>query len=233
MVSDFPLKVLIVDTERAVRRYLSTALLGHYTVFEAESGRDALQSAAMNHPDVVILDLSLPDMDGMDVIRCLREWSDVPVIVTSMRDREEDKVAALDAGSDDYLTKPFGVSEMMARIRAALRRAAKEEKTALYQSGELTVDLARREVHVNNRPVMLTPTEYEILRTLVNHAGRVLTHRQLIQEVWRGNPEKNHHLLRVNISNLRRKIEADPLRPDHIITEPGVGYRLRDIEKQS
>ena len=232
-ISDLPLKILVVDDERPIRRFLSASLGGRYTILEAENGAQAVQSVTVNHPDLVIIDLGLPDMDGNDVTRLLREWTDVPVIVISVRDGEEDKVAALDAGADDYLTKPFGVSELLARIRVALRRSNKSEtKSAIYQNDDLLVDFMKREVRVNDHLVTLTPTEYNILRTLINHVGKVLTHQQLIKFVWGGNYEVNSHLLRVNVSNLRRKIEIDPLRPRHIITESGVGYRLKEIEKQ-
>ena len=231
LISDFPLRVLVVDDERPIRRFLSASLGDRFTVSEAESGQDALRVAAVDRPDLIILDLGLPDMDGTDVTRRLREWTDTPVIVVSVRDRDEDKIAALDAGADDYLTKPFSAGELMARIRAALRRSVKPENESVYQSGDLIVDLLKREVHVKDLYVTLTPTEYGILRVLVNHAGRVLTHKQLIQEVWGGNYEADPHLLRVNVSNLRKKIETDPLRPCHIITEPGVGYRLKNIEE--
>jgi len=230
-VSTLPLRVLIVDDERPIRRFLSASLGERFAISEAENGTQALQVAAIDRPDLVILDLGLPDMDGTDVTRRLREWTDVPVIVISVRDHDEDKIAALDAGADDYLTKPFSAGELMARIRAALRRSFKAEDAPVYRSGDLTVDLQKREVRVRDSYVMLTPTEYGILRVLVNHAGRVLTHQQLIQEVWGGNYEADAHLLRVNISNLRRKIEPDPLRPGHIVTEPGVGYRLKNIEE--
>ena len=231
-ISQTPLKVLVVDDERPIRRLLNASLGNCYTISEAESGEEALHAAAINHPDVIILDLGLPDMDGTDVTRRLREWTDVPVIVISVRDNEQDKVAALDAGADDYLTKPFGTSELLARIRVALRHSNKSESaTEIYQNEDLLVDLVKREVRVKENRVMLTPTEYDILRVMVNHAGKVLTHQQLIQLVWGGNYEADPHLLRVNISNLRRKIESDPLRPQHIITEPGVGYRLKEIEK--
>ena len=232
MISDPPLKILVVDDERPIRRFLSASLGSRYTVLEAENGREAIQSAAINHPDVIILDLGLPDMDGIVVTRRLREWTDVPVIVISVRDGEQDKVAALDAGADDYLTKPFGTSELLARIRVALRRSNKAEtEPVVYQNDDLLVDFMRREVRVKDQPVTLTPTEYSILQTLVSHAGKVLTHQQLIKIVWGGNYEVDAHLLRVNVSNLRRKIESDPLKPQHIITEPGVGYRLNEIEK--
>lgn len=233
MVPDSFLKILVVDDERPIRRYLNASLSGQYKIFEAENGEQALRVAAINRPDVIILDLGLPDMDGTDVTRRLREWSDVPVIVISVRDREEDKVAALDAGADDYLTKPFGAPELMARIRAALRRSTAIKGEGIYQSGELMVDLMKREVQVDGQHVMLTPTEYDILRVLVNSAGKVLTHQHLIQEVWGENYDADSHLLRVNISNLRRKIETDPLRPHHIVTEPGVGYRLKEIKNQT
>jgi len=233
-VSDSPLKILVVDDERPIRRFLNASLGNRYMIFEAENGEDALHAAAINHPDVILLDLGLPDMDGTDLTRRLREWTDVPVIVISVRDSEQDKVAALDAGADDYLTKPFGTSELLARIRVALRRSNKSEnESVVYQNDDLLVDFVKREVRVNDRPVMLTPTEYSILRTLVTYAGKVLTHQQLIKDVWGGNYEADSHLLRVNISNLRRKIESDPVRPRHIITEPGIGYRLKEIEKRS
>jgi two-component system, OmpR family, KDP operon response regulator KdpE len=232
-ISDLPLKILVVDDERPIRRFLSASLGSRYTVLEAENGEDAIQTAAVNHPDVIILDLGLPDMDGIDVTRRLREWTDVPIIVISVRDSEQDKVAALDAGADDYLTKPFGISELIARIRVALRRSSKTEtETAIFQNDGLLVDFSKREVRVGDHPVTLTPTEYNILRTMVNHAGKVLTHQQLIKTVWGGNYEADAHLLRVNVSNLRRKIESDPLRPQHIITEPGIGYRLKETEKR-
>lgn len=228
LISDSPLRVLVVDDERPIRRFLSASLGERFKVFEAENGRDALRAAAADCPDLVILDLGLPDMDGIDVTRSLREWTDVPVIIISIRNRDEDKIGALDAGADDYLTKPFSTGELMARIRSVLRRSTKPVNGSVYQNGDLMVDLQKHEVRVKGSYVMLTPTEYEILRALVNHAGRVLTHKQLIQEVWGGDQEAHAHLLRVNVSNLRRKIESDPLLPRFIITEPGVGYRLKD-----
>jgi len=231
--SNLPIKILVVDDERPIRRYLNASLGSRYSILEAENGNEAIKIAAMNRPEVIILDLGLPDMDGTEVTRRLREWTDVPIIVISVRDSEEDKVAALDAGADDYLTKPFGTSELLARIRVALRRANKpEEESPTFQSDDLLIDFVKRDVRVNDSQVTLTPTEYSILRTLVTYAGKVLTHQQLIKEVWGGNYEVNSHLLRVNISNLRRKIEANPLLPRHIITEPGVGYRFKDIEKK-
>jgi two-component system KDP operon response regulator KdpE len=225
------LRVLVVDDERPIRRFLRTALGEEYVVFEAVNGQEALHAVAVNRPDVVLLDMGLPDMNGVEVTRQLREWTGIPVIIVSVHDREEDKVAALDAGADDYLTKPFSMNELLARIRAALRHCARPEPEFIYQSGDLSVNLPKRQVRVDGRQVMLTPTEYDILRTLVQNAGKVLTHQQLILTVWGANPEAGSHLLRVNVSNLRRKIETDPVRPRHIITEPGVGYRLRDVEE--
>jgi two-component system KDP operon response regulator KdpE len=224
------LRILVADDERPIRRFIFTLLANSYKVFEAETGLAALQAVALHRPDVVLLDLSLPDIDGMEVIHRLREWTNTPIIVISIRDSETEKIAALDSGADDYLTKPFSAGELMARIRAALRHAYKKEAGIVYQSGDLTVNLARREVNKGDQLVSLTPIEYEILRTLINHAGMVMTHQQIIHQVWGGNPTTEPHLLRVNISNLRRKIENDPLRPKHIITESGVGYRLRQLE---
>lgn len=225
-MSGSSLRILVVDDERAIRRFLKVSLGNQYEVFEAVSGEDALQAAATEHPDLIILDLGLPDMDGVEVTRRLREWTTIPIIVVSVREREDDKVAALDAGADDYLTKPFGVSELMARIRVAVRRSAQPDNEPIFQIGDLTVDLARRSVTVRGEPVTLTPTEYDILRTLVQHAGKVMTHRQLLRAVWGTAYESETHILRVNVSNLRGKIEADASRPQIILTEPGVGYRL-------
>ena len=231
--SELTVKILVVDDERPIRRFLNASLGNCYKILEAENGNDAIKKAALDHPELIILDLGLPDMDGTEVTRQLREWTDVPIIIISVRDGEQDKVAALDAGADDYLTKPFGASELSARIRAALRHSHKpEEEAVVFQHDNLAIDLMKREVRVNDSPVSLTPTEYSLLRTLVNHAGRVLTHQQLIKEVWDGNYESNAHLLRVNVSNLRRKIETNPLQPRHIVTEPGVGYRFKEVEKK-
>ena len=226
---DANLRFLIVDDERAIRRFLRASLASHgYQVFEAETGQSALATAVECRPDLVILDLGLPDMDGTEVTRQLREWSQVPIIILSVRDQESDKISALDAGADDYLTKPFGVGELMARIRVALRHAVPAvEEEPVFEMDGLRVDLARRQVVLNGAAVELTPTEYDILRVLVQHAGRVLTHRQILREVWGAPYEAETHLLRVNMSNLRRKIEPDPNQPHFIVTEPGVGYRLK------
>jgi two-component system, OmpR family, KDP operon response regulator KdpE len=222
------LRILIVDDERAIRRFLRAALTSHgYQIFEAENGQMALAAAAENRPDVVILDLGLPDMDGVEVTRQLREWYQSPIVILSVRDQENDKIAALDAGADDYLTKPFGVGELMARIRVILRRSTRPVDEPVYEIDDLKVDLPRRLVTLHSQEVELTPTEYDILRVLVQHAGRVLTHRQILRDVWGVPYETETHLLRVNMSNLRRKIEPDPNQPHYIVTEPGVGYRLR------
>jgi len=221
-------RILVVDDELAIRRFLHTVLSGEeFLLHEAESGHAGLAAAAAFRPDVILLDLGLPDLDGVEVIRRIREWSPVPIIVLSVRDREDDKVGALDAGADDYLTKPFGVGELLARIRAALRRSLQEIPEPLFKSSGLQVDLGSRRVTVNGAELSLTPTEYDILRLLVTHAGKVLTHGQILKQVWGMTYLEQPHLLRVNISNLRRKLETDPSRPQHIITEPGVGYRLR------
>ncbi|MDD5286923.1 MAG: response regulator [Desulfuromonadaceae bacterium] len=221
-------RVLIVDDEQAIRRFLHTALdSSEFTLYEAENGHAALAATASLRPELILLDLGLPDMDGVDVINRLREWSTVPIIVLSVRDREGDKVAALNAGADDYLTKPFGIGELLARIRVVLRRSQQQVMEPLFCDDDLTVDLAHRRVTLQGREIPLTPTEYDLLRLLVTHAGKVLTHSQILKHIWGLTYLEQPHVLRVNISNLRRKIEANPSRPRHIITEPGVGYRLR------
>jgi two-component system KDP operon response regulator KdpE len=224
-------RVLVVDDDRAIRRFLRASLTAHdYTVFEATSGQEALAAVVTSRPDVVILDLGLPDLEGIEVTRQLREWGQVPIIILSVRDHETDKIAALDAGADDYLTKPFGVGELMARLRAALRRAAGPAGEPVFTTGELTVDLGRRLVTRAGREIQLTPTEYDLFKLLVAHAGKVITQQQLLQQVWGGDYHDKAHLLRVNISNLRHKLEPDPTRPTYIVTEPGVGYRLRPAD---
>ncbi len=222
-------RILVIDDERAIRRFLRAALSAHhYEVIEASSGEEGLQAAATHRPDVIILDLGLPDADGVDITRRLREWTQTPIIILSVRASEQDKIAALDAGADDYLTKPFGTGELTARIRAALRRVGPQNPgQTLFRSGNLSVDLLHRTVSVHGSPVNLTPTEYELLKQLVQHAGKVVTHRHLLHAVWGEPYEDEAHLLRVNISNLRHKIERDPAQPEYILTESGVGYRLR------
>jgi two-component system, OmpR family, KDP operon response regulator KdpE len=221
-------RVLIVDDEQSIRRFLRVTLNSQgYSVVEAATGQEGLSNATTQKPDVVILDLGLPDIDGVEVIRLLRQWTQIPIVILSVRGSEGDKIAALDAGADDYLTKPFGVGELLARLRAALRRTAQLANEPLFTSGSLTVDLSRRLVNVSGNEVQLTPTEYELLKVLINNAGRVLTHNHLLREVWGEKYGEEFHILHVNVSNLRRKIEPDPSRPQLIITEPGVGYRLK------
>jgi len=223
-------RVLVVDDEAAIRRFLRVSLSAHgHTVFEAATGQEALEAVVIHRPDIIILDLGLPDFEGVEVTRMLREWTQTPIIILSVRDHETDKIAALDAGADDYMTKPFSIGELMARLRVALRHTGPTEDAPIFTSGELSVDLSRRVVRVSSHEVQLTPTEYNLLKLLVRHAGKVLTHRQILLQLWGPDYEAQAHLLRVNISNLRRKVEADPARPNYIVTEPGVGYRLREI----
>jgi len=225
-----PLRILVVDDEPQIRRLLRTTLkpLG-YTISEASSGEEALARAGTEHPDLILLDLGLPDLDGTDVIRRLREWSRVPVIVLSVRGGERDKVEALDLGADDYVTKPFGIRELTARIRAAIRHADQGEiDEPIFSINGLTVDRARRVVTVDGRDVRLTPKEYDLLRLLVAHAGKVVTHGFLLREVWGPAFTGQTHYLRVYVGTLRSKLERDPSRPRYILTEPGVGYRLVD-----
>ena len=219
-------RILVVDDELQMRRMLKTALsCNGYDVREAPSGCDGLSQTQLFHPDVIILDLGLPDLDGIEVIRRLREWTKVPIIVLTVREHEDDKIAALDAGADDYVTKPFTMGELLARIRVALRYAAKSDDEPVVTLGKLTVDLARHRVAIGENEVKLTPTEYEILRFLVLHAGRIVTHQQLLR-VTQGSHREDVHYLRVYIAQLRHKIEEDPNRPRYLVTEQGVGYRF-------
>jgi two-component system, OmpR family, KDP operon response regulator KdpE len=228
-MNDHGPRVLVVDDEPAIRRFLRASLGAHgYVVHEASTGEEALQVVPAVRPDVIILDLGLPDIRGTEITSHLRAWTQTPIIILSVQGDEPDKVAALDAGADDYVTKPFGVGELLARIRAALRRDLRKETGPIFTVGKLTVDLAARIVRRGKDELQLTPTEYSLLKVLVLHADRILTHRQLLREVWGGaHYEDTMHLLRVNISNLRHKLEDDPTRPCYIVTEPGVGYRLR------
>jgi two-component system KDP operon response regulator KdpE len=220
--------VLIVDDEPAIRRFLRVTLTAQgYDTFEAAAGQEAIAIASKEKPDIIILDIGLPDIDGVEVTRLLRKWTDMPIIILSVRGSEGDKIAALDAGADDYLTKPFGVGEMLARLRANLRRASQKTGDPIFTSGSLKVNLPSRLITLAGTEVQLTPTEYELLRVLVTHAGKVLTHHFLLREVWGAEYGEELHMLHVNISNLRRKIEPEPTRPQFIITEPGVGYRLK------
>lgn len=223
--------ILIIEDELPIRRFLHAALTAaNYRWIEAGTAQEGLTQAVLRQPDLVILDLGLPDLDGLEVIRQLRAWSTLPIIVLSARQQEGDKVLALDAGADDYLTKPFGVAELLARLRVALRhasRASAGSDSHIFDVGELHVDLALRQVFVAGEEVHLTPIEFKLLATLAHNAGKVMTHRQLLRDVWGPGYGDESHYLRVFVAQLRRKIEADPARPRYLITEPGVGYRLR------
>ncbi len=224
-----PLKstALVIDDELQMRRLLRVCLEANgYRVLEAATGTEGIAEAAQHPPDVVILDLGLPDMEGVAVLRRLREWSRVPVVVLSVRDREEDKIAALDSGADDYVTKPFSSGELLARLRVAQRHATPTSETTVFRSGQLEVDLAARVVKLKSKEVKLTATEYSLLRLFVQHAGKVLTHRQILRDVWGPNYVEQTHYLRVYLAHLREKLEANPAQPEILITEPGVGYRL-------
>jgi len=222
--------VVLIEDEPQIRRFLRAALTGHgYRLFEAGSGEDGLIEAATRQPDLVILDLGLPDLDGLGVLARLREWTSVPVIVLSARGQERDKIAALDGGADDYVSKPFSVGELLARMRAALRRRDQVGEGAAattFVVGDLSVDLAGRHVLVGDKEIHLTPIEYKLLTTLIRHAGKVLTHRQLLKEVWGPAHTEDSQNLRFYVAQLRRKLEAVPARPRYLLTEPGVGYRL-------
>ncbi len=231
-MSEPPVLVLIVEDELQMRRFLRTALTAQdYRVVEAETACDALVAATTHNPEIILLDLGLPDGDGIDLARQIREWSQVPIIVISARGREGDKVTALDAGADDYLTKPFSVNELLARMRVALRHAAQSGSpaaTTVLEIGPLHIDQVRREVKVEGQAVRLTPIEFRLLVLLARNAGKVLTHRQILREVWGPPYAGETHYLRVFMAQLRRKIEADPARPRWLVTEPGVGYRMKD-----
>ena len=221
-------RILVVDDEKAIQRFLKNALSSaEFSVHIAENGKEALAAAMAIRPDLIILDLGLPDMDGVEVLRRLREWTQVPIIILSVRDREDEKVTALDSGADDYVTKPFGIGELLARMRVALRKSIPQSPEPVYKVEGLEVDLEHRRVFVQGNEVQLTATEYDLLRLLVAHAGKVLTHNQILRQMWGPAYMEQPHLLRVNISNLRRKIEPEPNRPRYILTELGVGYRLR------
>ncbi len=221
--------VLVIEDEPQMRRFLRAALESHdYRFVEAANGREGTAQATGRNPDVILLDLGLPDGDGIDLTRRLREWSATPIIVISARGQEQDKIAALDAGADDYLTKPFGTGELLARLRVALRHSQRvgDRPEPVFTVGELQVDLGARRVFVAETEVHLTPTEYKLLTTLVQHAGKVITHRHLLKEVWGPNATEHTHYLRVYMTQLRHKLERDPARPRYLLTEPAVGYRL-------
>ena len=217
---------LVVDDEPQIRRLLRVTLEANgYAVFDAATGQDGIVQAAQCRPEIVLLDLGLPDLDGVEVLKRIREWSRVPVIILSVRDREHEKIAALDAGADDFVTKPFGSGELLARLRTAIRRSQPQPASAIFRTGKIEVDLAARVVRKNGVEVKLTPTEYALLRLLVVHAGKILTHRQLLTQVWGPNAVEQTHYLRVHIAHLREKLEDDQARPRFIVTEPAVGYR--------
>lgn len=226
-----PQIILVVEDEPQMQKFLRASLSAQgYRVVEATEGKDALALARTHNPDLVLLDLGLPDMDGMDVTKNLREWSKKPIIVISARGQEQDKVNALDVGADDYLTKPFGTGELMARIRVALRhsaRAGEARVDPVLGIGDLRIDLDKRQVFVGDTEVHLTPNEYKLFAYLMKNAGKVLTHRQLLKEVWGPAYATQTHYLRVYMVQLRHKLEADPAQPRYLVTEPGVGYRLK------
>jgi two-component system, OmpR family, KDP operon response regulator KdpE len=227
MSDPHPIVVLIED-EPQMRRFLRAVLPSQgIELFEADTGQRGLVEIGLRRPDVVVLDLGLPDIGGVEVVRRLREWSEVPVIILSARSDEADKVAALDAGADDYLTKPFGVGELLARLRVAMRRAARaSDGSHVFAAGPIKVDLNARRVELSGEVVHLTPLEYRLLSMLVRHAGKVLTHRHLLKEIWGPSHVEDAHYLRIYMAQLRRKLEDDPAQPRYLITEPGVGYRL-------
>lgn len=226
-----PPTIIVIEDDPQMRRFLRTSLGSHgFQVFEADTGKRGLIEAGTRKPDVVILDLGLPDMDGVEVIKALRQWTLLPIIILSARSTEQHKIEALDAGADDYLTKPFGIGELLARIRVALRHAATspdQQPAELFEAGDIKVDLLKRLVFVGEREVHLTPIEFRLLSVLVKNAGKVLTHRQLLKDVWGPGYAENAHYLRIYMSQLRHKLEADPTQPRYLTTESGVGYRLR------
>jgi two-component system, OmpR family, KDP operon response regulator KdpE len=224
--------VLVIDDEAQIRRLLRVTLEANgYKVFDAATGNDGIVQAAQCRPDVILLDLGLPDLDGVEVLKRLREWSRVPVIILSVRDREDDKVAALDAGADDFVTKPFGNGELLARLRTTLRRSQPQPVEAIFRTGKIEVDLSARTVRKNGQEVRLTPTEYALLRLLVIHAGKILTHGQLLTEVWGPTAVDQTHSLRVHIAHLRDKLEDNTAQSKFIITEPAVGYRAIRLDE--
>lgn len=223
--------ILIIEDEREIQRFLTLSLETHgFQPVVAESGKDGLRQAVSARPELIILDLGLPDMDGKQVIASVREWSQLPIIVLSARDREQEKIAALEAGADDYLTKPFSVGELMARIKVALRHAQRSAQDAspLYECHQLQVDLSRRQVRLSGEEVHLTPHEYHLLSIMVKHAGKVVTYQQLLREIWGKHTPEHNTYLRVHMQHLRQKLNDDPVSPRYLITEPGIGYRLRD-----
>jgi two-component system KDP operon response regulator KdpE len=224
-------RILVVDDEQAIRRFLRISVEAEgYTFIEADNGEAGLVAAATHRPELIILDLGLPDIDGATVLRRLREWSSVPVIILTVRDSESEKVTLLDAGADDYLTKPFGVPELLARVRVAMRHKQSDLSEPSIRVGNLEIDFADRIVMVRGETIRLTATEYELLRILAQHAGKVVTQRQLLKEIWGPQAIEQSQYLRVYVAQLRKKLERDPGQPEYIITEPGVGYRLRTAD---
>lgn len=221
-------RILVVDDEPQIRKLLKVTLKAHqFDVMEAATGEDGIYQASIGHPDLIVLDLGLPDIPGLTVLQRIRDWSGVPVIVLTAKDREVDKIEALDGGADDYVTKPFGMGELVARIRVALRHSGNAQQEPVLRFGKLVVDLAQRLVELDGNRVKLTPTEYELLKILASNAGKVVTQRQLLQQVWGGHHhETDSHYLRIYIGHLRKKLEEDPTRPTFIETEPGIGYRF-------
>ncbi len=221
-------KVLIVDDDHAIRRFLRTSLTAHgYEVYTTATGEDAILQTINVQPELIILDLGLPGIDGVEVTKRIREWSQTPIVILSVQNQDTDKIEALDAGADDYLTKPFSMGELTARLRVAMRHIQQDEPELVFVSKKLRVDFTARIVTYDGVEVQLTPTEYDLLKVLAQHAGRVLTHQHLLREVRGAGAQTDTHLLRVHMSNLRHKIEEDPTNPQYILTEPGVGYRLR------
>ena len=222
--------ILVVDDELQIRRFLRISLESYgYQIDEVETGTEAIRKVAQLPPDLIILDMELPDIDGLTVLKSLREWTSTPVIILSVRDSDQDKISALDAGADDYVTKPFSVEELMARIRVAQRHSIPQEISPIYENGRLSVDLVARVVKVDGEIIKLTPTEYALLRYMIQHAGKVITHRQILREVWGLEYMNETHYLRVYFAQLRQKIEENPAMPQILLTESGVGYRLSQI----
>jgi two-component system, OmpR family, KDP operon response regulator KdpE len=225
------IKILVIDDEPQIRKFLRISLESHsYQIIEAETGKEGLVQATMNHPDIIILDLGLPDEDGLNILKQLREWSKIPVIVLSVRNSEHDKITALDNGADDFVTKPFGVGELLARLRAALRHTLPNQESSIFNTGKMSIDLATRIVKVNNEVVKLTATEYSIIKLFVQNAGKVLTHKYILKEIWGNTFSEDTQYLRVFLAQIRKKLEEDPSNPKLFVTESGVGYRMNIIE---
>jgi len=223
--------IVVIEDDPAIRLFLRTGLGAHgFKVFEADRGKQGIIEAGVCKPDLIILDLGLPDMDGVDVIKTIREWSVMPIIILSARSTEQHKIDALDAGADDYLTKPFGLGELLARIRVAMRHSVsspEQDHSGVFTSGDLKVDLLRRQIFVGDREVHLTPIQYRLLSVLIKNAGKVLTHQYLLKEVWGPSYRDNSHYLRIYMSQLRQKLETDPAQPQYLLTESGIGYRFK------